>query len=172
MGFYMIVFTCLAWLLGSAWADLTSSQVCFYACQQTFTNITFSTYIKTDDYYTGYCKDDLKLLSTFLCAKIHCTPYQITSGLAFTNDICTTYTTVDIPSYDVLNANVSHVSLESVPVLEMGPFNDTLIVDTLLLPSANLFDDSFKLWVNLSSQVIHVRVQLRRRRKSCNTKTS
>ena len=161
MGLYLIILACLAWLLGIAQADLTASQVCFYACQQTFTNITFSTSVVTDDYYTGYCEDELRLLSTFLCAQIHCTPGEIASGLVYVADLCTNYASIDIPSYNVLEANTSYVSLDSVPVLEMEPLNITLIVDTLMLPSTELFDESYQLWVSLCSQSAHARSSLK-----------
>ena len=161
MVLFVVILASLAWLLGLAQADLTASQVCFYACQQTYTNITFSTYAETDDYYTGYCENNLLLLSTFLCAKVYCTSEETVSGLAYVTDLCTTYTSVEVLSYDALEANTSHVSIKSVPLVELEPLNDTLIVDTLMLPSTELFDYSYQLWVGHSAHSLHLRSWLR-----------
>ena len=148
MAFYLVVLACLTSLLAKVQADLQADQVCFYACQKTFTNITFSTYTQTDDYYTGYCEDDLLLLSTFLCSKTYCPSNLIAPGLTFVTERCNANTNVDIPDYDTLQANTSHISLDSVRVFEMGEIDSTVIVDTIMLPSRALFNDSYQLRVS------------------------
>lgn len=121
----------------------THAQYCVTACNECFDSITFGTTVSTDDYYTGMCEDTLKWQSTYICAKLHCTPYQIKTGIDYVTDPCRTEVHVDTISYDAVMANYSDEAIQAMPILEFTTDWPTDIFNNTLVPSQELFDISY-----------------------------
>ncbi|MCJ1470451.1 hypothetical protein MMC07_009096 [Pseudocyphellaria aurata] len=94
------------------------AQMCVQACDGGVEYVTFGTTAQTDDYYTGFCQDTLRFESVFLCAKLHCSPWQIMTGVPYYTKPCRTEVHVDTISYDAVIANYSDADIMAMPVIE------------------------------------------------------
>lgn len=144
----LAILACLGFIALTVRADRTPAMTCWFACQRSMDNATFSTTVETDDYYTGACEDSLRLRSTFLCCEIHC-PYRsdTESGLGNYLDMCNTYTNIKVPGYDELQMNLSGVDPMTVRHFDFNGINSSDTIDTLLLPSDDMYKLAFDSWV-------------------------
>lgn len=128
-------------------------QQCVFACMEAFYGVTFGTFTETDDYYTGFCHDDLHIESAWICAKLRCTPDQIKTGVQYYQQY---YCNVADPpvqmiSYDAVIANYSDDDIANMQVIDYRYDLSAEIVNNTLVASDHLFSSSMRTWVRLSS---------------------
>ena len=125
-------------------SSLGWGEVCVYACMNSLTSVMFSTTKRTEDFYTGSCKDTLKYESTYVCSFLHCPKKEIRSGMSFINNDCVTEAGIEIPSYDAVMAKCTSEDISNMPVVGLEDISPTEIVNRILLPSQELFDMSYR----------------------------
>lgn len=130
-------------LVANSWqySEPTKAQYCVTSCQEIYDYITFGTTVSTDDYYTGMCEDTLKWESTYLCAKLHCSPFEVRTGIEYATEACRTEVHVDVPSYDSVIANYSDAQIAAMTIIDwdvtITPPTD--IYNVTLLPTQEFF---------------------------------
>ena len=127
-------------------------EICLYACQEVFWNVTFGTTAETEDYWTGYCQDLDRLESAVLCGKYHCSPNELKAGFGYIQHWCTKVD-ITLPDYKTIIANYSEEDISNMYIYgseDMTTFSD--IVNGTLLASDELFARSLLTWVRLISE--------------------
>ena len=130
--------------------DLPSnSELCAAACSSSLRRVVFNTTVSTDDYYTGYCEDTLRLSSIFLCIRIHCSQSQIDSAVNYAVESCHTEVHIETPSYQSVIAAYSDEALSAIPIISSMKTSKRMVNSTVL-PSEEAYRLSIKTWVRLS----------------------
>ena len=126
---------------------------CVFACMEAFWNVIYGTFTETDDYYTGWCHDDLHVQSAWICAKLHCSPSEIKAGVVYyQREYCNlAEPPVTMLSYDAVIANYSDEDIANMRVIEFGEDFSEEIVNNTLVASDYLFSSSRRTWVRSSS---------------------
>lgn len=142
-------FLCILLLVVKSWQlDLgpNQAQTCVSACQECYDTITFGTTVETDDHYTGMCQDTLKWESTYLCAKLFCTPWQTKTGVDYITMPCRTKVHIDVPLFATVIANYSDEAIQAMPLVDYT--NTTtpsgIIYNSTLLPTRDLWQQEYK----------------------------
>ena len=123
-------------------------QICLYACQEAFWNVTFGTTTETDDYYIGYCQDTDRYESAILCGKYHCSPSELIAGAGYIQHWCTPVH-ITLPSYETVIANYSEEAIKNMRVYGSADMTSSDIVNGTLLVSDELFARALMTWVRL-----------------------
>lgn len=135
-------------LVANSWqySEPNKAQFCVSSCQGCYDPITFGTTVETDDWYTGMCKDTLKWESVYLCAKLHCTPFQIQTGLDYATEACHTEVHIDVPSYNSVIANYSNAQIAAMTLIDwdVAITPPTEIYNVTLLPTQEYFRRELK----------------------------
>lgn len=139
----LVVFLSLVSVSFQAYGLPSHAQICVTACIECFSDVTFGTTVSTDDYYTGYCQDSFRFFSGFLCAKNHCSPYEIKTGIEYVQASCDEVH-IELPSYETVIANYTD---KSVPTVGYQEITSDQIINSTLLPTDDLFDLSYRTWV-------------------------
>lgn len=124
----------------------SNSQLCAAACSSTLDSVIFNTTVSTDDYYTGYCEDTLRLSSIFFCIRIHCSQSQIENAVDYTVEPCHTEVHIETPSYDSVMAGYSDEALSAIPVISMKPSEE--IVNITVIPTEEAYGLAMRTWVS------------------------
>lgn len=127
----------------------SNSELCAAACSSSLHRVVFNTTVSTDDYYTGYCEDTLRLSSIFLCIRIHCSQSQIDYAVNYAVESCHTEVHIETPSYQTVIAAFSDEALSAIPIISMKP--SKRMVNSTVLPSEEAYRLAIKTWVRLLS---------------------
>lgn len=126
-----------------------NSQLCAAACYTTLDSIIFNTTVETDDYYTGFCEDTLRVSSIFFCIRLHCTNSQIQTAVEYIVEPCHTEVHIETPTYDSVIAGFSDEALSAIPVISsMEPSEE--IVNVTVIPSDEAYVLAVNTWVSSS----------------------
>jgi hypothetical protein len=137
----------LAWPLVEAWEYPTLSQHCLNSCHESAGVVPFTTYVETDDWFTGVCRDTLRFQSAYLCAQQRCSRKEIEDGLDYLQWLCD-HVPLTIPSYSSVIANFTAAEVNAMPVIKQDDeFEDP--VDHPMLPSEELHDLTVRTWVSM-----------------------
>lgn len=127
-----------------------TSQLCVYACQASFSAVTFGTQIESDDYYQRFCQDTLLFQSTYLCSHQRCSRQQIDDGLDYLQSECH-HANIIIPTFDSVIANFSEEAVKAIPIITHDDvFEDA--VNNTLLPTTKLYELAYRTWVSMNSR--------------------
>lgn len=137
-------------------------QQCMFACMEAFYGVIFGTYVETEDWYTGFCQDDLHIQSAWICAKQHCSPYEIKTGIGYYQVNYCNYAEppVQMLSYDEVIANYSDADIAAMQVIDYNYDLSEEIVNNTLVASERLFSSSRRTWVKYHSPASGIQLML------------
>ena len=96
----------------SAQVDVTTQDVCLYACYDWTDHITWELPPKikaNPDYYFQLCAFELKYRSILYCAQAYCSDAEISSGWSILNKTCMVEAGIALPDYELYTLSASRL---------------------------------------------------------------